>query len=121
MDEHKGVMSEFAIASLVIGIASFINLAGMEKAIAAIVFGALALKRIRKDNQLSGKNLAQAGIILGILVSIIILKVINIEPVIAWWSVLLACVVSIGVGIISGVYPAIRAGRLDPVEALRYE
>ena len=37
------------------------------------------------------------------------------------WAVTLAFVFSAGVGIFFGVYPAYRASRLDPIEALRYE
>jgi putative ABC transport system permease protein len=40
---------------------------------------------------------------------------------VTWWSVALAFGVSLAVGIIFGVFPARRAGRLDPVAALRYE
>jgi len=40
---------------------------------------------------------------------------------IAWWSPVLAVTVSVGTGVLSGVIPARRAGRLDPVVALRTE
>ena len=76
MDEYKSKINEFAIASLVIGIVSFISLGGLEKAILAIVFGALALKRIEKENQLSSKKLAKAGILLGIFSLILTINLI---------------------------------------------
>ncbi len=61
------------------------------------------------------------GIGLGVGSSLLVAAVSPLPAVIAWWSPVLAFGVSAAVGIFFGVAPARRAGRLDPVEALRTE
>lgn len=69
---RKAPLSEFAIVSLTLGITSFIQLGGLEKAIAAIVFGVLSLKKIAAPgSNVRGEGLAAAGIVLGIIYAII--------------------------------------------------
>lgn len=61
------------------------------------------------------------GIGLGVGGSILVDVLSPVPAVIAWWSPVLAFAVSAAVGIFFGVAPARRAGRLDPVVALRAE
>ena len=45
----------------------------------------------------------------------------DLEPLLAPWSIAAAFGISVGVGIIFGIYPARRAANMDPIEALRHE
>ena len=62
-----------------------------------------------------------AGILLGATVAIVVRAVSGLPTYVSAGSVIAAVVVSTGTGIFCGLYPAMRASKLDPVEALRYE
>jgi putative ABC transport system permease protein len=70
-------------------------------------------------------TLSTLGALIGIALGIAIAKVVEwktpLPAAVAPWSLVVATLLGTVVGVVSGVYPARRAARLDPIEALRQE
>jgi len=61
------------------------------------------------------------GILLGVMVGNIVTWLLGGSFLFPWNWILLSIVFTSLVGLVSGLYPAIKAARLDPIESLRYE
>lgn len=62
------------------------------------------------------------GVAFGVLVSVLVRSFLPALPAaVPAWSILVGLLVSTSVGLFFGLYPAVKASRLDPIEALRYE
>jgi putative ABC transport system permease protein len=71
-------------------------------------------------------TLTGSGGVLGILIAVAITTLLgalvpSLPSTVPAWALIAGFSMSVGVGVFFGVWPAVKAARLDPVEALRYE
>lgn len=61
------------------------------------------------------------GILLGILGAQVVAWTTKLPTTVSWWAVLIGLGFSVLIGLVCGVYPANKAAKLNPIDALRYE
>lgn len=70
-------------------------------------------------------TLTGAGGIFGVALfsglAMLIPHITSLKASVPVWAVIVGIVVSVGIGLVFGVWPAVKAAKLDPIEALRYE
>jgi len=138
LDLFLGIFGSLALAVASIGIINTLVMAILERRREIGIMKAIGAS----DQDVKGLFFAEAGAmgifggVLGVALGWTIGRVINLgtniylrrqhfppEQIwsVPWWLVGGAVVFSIVVSLLSGLYPASRAARLDPVQALRYE
>jgi putative ABC transport system permease protein len=80
----------------------------------------IALQFLVETSVLSGLG-GIIGVALGVLIPLGITRFTGMPTATPLWSLLLSFSISVAVGIVFGLYPAVSASRLDPIEALRHE
>jgi putative ABC transport system permease protein len=138
LDVFLGIFGSLALAVASIGIVNTLVMAILERRREIGIMKAIGAS----DGDVKKLFFAEAGAmgilggIVGVILGWAIGQVINLGTNIylkrqalppehfwsvPWWLVAFAIVFAFGVSLVSGLYPAGRAARLDPVQALRYE
>ncbi|MEW5795704.1 MAG: ABC transporter permease [Candidatus Zixiibacteriota bacterium] len=92
---------------------------GVRKAIGAKRSNIL-LQFLTEAMSLSGLG-GVVGVVVGVALGLILNNSFGFPVTLPIFWIVVGFVVSVSVGLVSGVYPAFKAARLDPIEALRYE
>jgi putative ABC transport system permease protein len=92
---------------------------GVRKAIGAVRRD-IVVQFLTEAMTLSGVGGA-IGVAVGMLIALVVRNVSPLATETPLWSIIVGLVVSISIGLFFGIYPAYKAAKLDPIEALRYE
>ncbi|MFT7588441.1 MAG: putative ABC transport system permease protein, partial [Limisphaerales bacterium] len=122
-----GAIGIFTILGAAIGLMNILLVSVNERTREIGIHMAIGAKRseIKKQFLLESIIICLLGGILGILVGIVlgnqIALAIGGKFFIPWNSIIFGLTSCVVVGLLAGMYPAIKASKLDPIEALRYE
>jgi putative ABC transport system permease protein len=92
---------------------------GVRKAIGAVRRD-IVMQFLTEAMTLSGVGGA-IGVAVGMLIAFVVRKISPLSTATPLWSIVVGLAVSISIGLFFGIYPAYKAARLDPIDALRYE
>jgi len=126
----SGVMVLIAAIALVVGGVGVMNIMlvsvtertreiGLRKALGALRRD-ISLQFLTEAMTLTALG-GVAGVALGLLTAFVVRAVSSLRTETPLWSILLGLGVSVSIGLFFGIYPAMKAARLDPIDALRYE
>ncbi len=124
------VLLVIAVITLIVGGIGIVNILlvsvterireiGLRKAIGAKKKD-IVLQFLTESVMMTGFS-GSIGILLGLIAGMVISNAINIPPIVDVKTAALAFFGSVLLGLLFGVYPAMRAADLDPIESLRYE